>query len=230
MDGPENTRPPSSVTDDDGVHIARRDGLGRRPALLYKTLALVLTAGCAGYLIMTGIGKTAPGADDSTSGVAAPSSPAAQVASPAATGAPASAAVTARPAGQAQDISVDLADYLAPGSPAPSVAEVIERLHDAGIHSGIGAFSPPGTSPPLVGLAVPEDFPLPEGYVRHFQATDDGQRIEPILMFSPDFEFFDANGRPIRIPDNRVVPPELAPPGLPVRLIDIPPPLVPGRP
>ena len=48
-----------------------------------------------------------------------------------------------------------------------------------------------------VGLAVPEDFVLPEGYVRHHQATDDGQAIEPILMYSPDYEFLDAAGNPV---------------------------------
>ena len=74
---------------------------------------------------------------------------------------------------------------------------------------------------------MPEDFPLPEGYVRHYQATDDGQRIEPILMYSPDFEFFDSNGHRIEIPPDRVVPPEMAPPGLPLRPIEIPPPIDP---
>lgn len=102
------------------------------------------------------------------------------------------------------------------------MAQVIERLHQRGIHSGLGAFSPPGTSPPLVGLAVPDDFVLPKGYVRHHQATDDGQRIEAILMFAPDFQLKDAAGRPVPIPGNRVVPPELAPPGLPLRRIVIP--------
>ena len=110
------------------------------------------------------------------------------------------------------------------------MAEVIDRLHQAGVTSGLGAFSPPGTRPPLVGLAVPEDFVLPEGYVRHYQATDDGQRIEPILMFSPDHPFVDAADRPIAIPKDRVVPPELAPPGLPIRRIVIPAPTEPGRP
>ena len=71
---------------------------------------------------------------------------------------------------------------------------------------------------------------MPEGYVRHFQATDDGQRIEPILMYSPDFDFFDASGKPIAIPPDRVVPPGMAPPGLATRRIEIPPPLQPGRP
>jgi len=77
---------------------------------------------------------------------------------------------------------------------------------------------------------VPEDFELPEGYVRHYQATDDGQRIEPILMFSPDYQFLDASRRPIAIPEDRVVPPELAPPGLPMRRIVIPAAAEPGRP
>ena len=105
--------------------------------------------------------------------------------------------------------------------------EVIARLHQAGVHTGLGAFSPPGTRPPLVGLAVPEDFVLPEGYVRHHQATDDGQRIEAILMFAPDYQLFDAAHRPIAIPADRVVPPELAPPGLPIRRIVIPAPTEP---
>ncbi|MEO5963158.1 MAG: hypothetical protein ABIP87_06935, partial [Thermomonas sp.] len=95
----------------------------------------------------------------------------------------------------------DISNYIPPGE-APPMAEVIARLNKAGVHTGLGAFSPPGTSPPMVGLAVPDDFELPEGYVRHHQATDDGQRIDPILMYSPDYEFVDAAGRPIRIPPN----------------------------
>ena len=122
------------------------------------------------------------------------------------------------------DQTPDLADYINDGA-IPTTAEVIERLHAAGIHEGLGAFSPPGTRPPLVGLAVPEDFALPPGYVRHYQATDDGQRIEAILMFSPDRPFIDAQGRPVAIPKDRVVPPELAPPGLPLRRIVIPAPI-----
>ena len=119
------------------------------------------------------------------------------------------------------DPTPDLRSYVARGE-KPSMAQVIERLHQKGIHSGLGAFLPPGTSPPLVGLAVPEDFVLPKGYVRHHQATDDGQRIEAMLMFHPDYQPLDANGRPIALPANRVVPPELAPPGLPIRRIVIP--------
>jgi hypothetical protein len=131
--------------------------------------------------------------------------------------------------GPTPDLADALSGMLRPGE-EPSGAEVIAELNKAGIHTGIGAFPPPGTSPPLVGLAVPDDYALPEGYVRHFQATDDGQRIEPILMFSPDYQFFDASGKPIEIPENRVVPPGMAPDGLTARPIKIPPPLQPGKP
>ena len=119
------------------------------------------------------------------------------------------------------DPTRDLSSYVARGE-NPSMGQVIEALHERGIHSGLGAFSPPGTSPPLVGLAVPDDFVLPKGYVRHHQATDDGQRIEAMLMFAPDYQLLDAAGRPIELPKNLVVPPELAPPGLPIRRIVIP--------
>ena len=117
----------------------------------------------------------------------------------------------------------DLAAHVPPGS-IPTMHEVIERLHQAGIRTGLGAFNPPGTRPPLVGLAVPEDFVLPPGYLRHHQATDDGQGIEAILMFDPDHPPPAAAGRPLATPAERVVPAELAPPGLPIRLISLPPP------
>lgn len=133
----------------------------------------------------------------------------------------------ARPAtAAAPGATRDLAEVLqlAPGQRAPAMGEVIARLRAEGIHDGLAAFNPPGTSPPLVGLAVPEDFPLPEGYVRHHQTTDDGQDIEAILMYSPDYDFYDADGRPIPIPPDRVVPPSMAPPGLPLRQVRIPPP------
>lgn len=113
----------------------------------------------------------------------------------------------------------DLASYFQPGDAVPSTANLIRALNDAGVRTGIAAFNPPGTSPPLEGLAVPADFELPPGYVRHHQATDEGEAIEPILMFSPDLVLRDAQGRPIPLPANLVVPPELAPPGLPVRWV-----------
>jgi hypothetical protein len=118
----------------------------------------------------------------------------------------------------------DLSNFVARGINI-TMNEVIDYLHQLGIYTGLGAFNPPGTRPPLVGLAVPDYYVLPEGYVRHYQATDDGQRIEPILMFAPDYQIFDSENQPIEMPKDRVVPPELAPSGFPIRHIVIPAPI-----
>jgi len=100
--------------------------------------------------------------------------------------------------------------------------DVIEALVAAGETEGIAVFPSPGTDPPKSGLVVPEDFELPEGYVRHYQATDDGKRLEAILMFSPDYEFLDEGGQPVALPDDGVVPPEMAPAGMPLRRLRVP--------
>jgi hypothetical protein len=213
--GPGNTRTPSSPQGDGGVRVTARAGRGARAQVLYLALALLLV--CVGVAIvlikMKQTGDHSPHADATT---ATPADRAEDRDLP--------VAPSEAPVAQRRRDPDDLASYVSPGDRAPTMGEVIEKLHEAGIRTGLGAFNPPGTSPPLVGLAVPEDFPLPEGYVRHYQATDDGQRIKPILMFSPDFDFRDAAGRPIALPDNLVVPPHLAPPGLPLRPIEIPPP------
>ncbi len=119
------------------------------------------------------------------------------------------------------DPTRDISAYIMRGE-KPTMPEVIARLQQAGVYGGLAAFSPPGTRPPLIGLAVPEDFVLPQGYVRHHQATDDGQRIEAILMFAPDRIFLDAANKPIVMPKDRVVPPEYAPAGMPIRRIVLP--------
>ena len=71
---------------------------------------------------------------------------------------------------------------------------------------------------------MPDDYELPEGYLRHYQVTDDGQELEPILLYHPDYELLDDAGNPIPLPPDRVVPPELAPPGLEIRTLAVPPP------
>jgi hypothetical protein len=244
MDHPENKHASKEHTspsdqDGEGVRIIERGTRSARSVMLYKTLAVVLAAGGIGYLMMGR--QTLPDSGEVATDERAsdrPSIAAMQSASLEATAVPRD--MTPPPAVSGGDLpsadlssvdlsSVDLADVIPPGM-EPTAAEVIDELHKAGIHSGIGAFNPPGTSPPLIGLAVPEDFKLPEGYVRHYQATDDGQRIEPILMYSPDFEFFDSAGRRIEIPADRVVPPGMAPPGLTTRRITVPPPLPSGKP
>jgi hypothetical protein len=112
--------------------------------------------------------------------------------------------------------------------PELDAREVIEYLRARGERTGIAAFEPPGTDPPKSGIIVPDDFPLPEGYVRHYQFDDDGNALPPILMFHPDYEFVDENGTRVALPENRVVPAELAPRGLPIRTLDLP--KAPGRP
>lgn len=87
---------------------------------------------------------------------------------------------------------------------------------------GVHAFPPLGTRPNLTGIIVPEDFELPPGYIRHFQSTDDGQMLVPILMFDPDNPPLDEFGQPMEIPPDRVVPPEMAPAGLPIEILELP--------
>jgi hypothetical protein len=108
------------------------------------------------------------------------------------------------------------------GKPQIDAAPLIGALNAAGINDGIAAFPPPGTDPPRSGVIVPDDWVLPEGYVRHYQTTDDGEPLPPILMFHPDYTFTDEQGNPIAIPPDRIVPPELVPPGLPVRMLELP--------
>jgi len=101
-----------------------------------------------------------------------------------------------------------------PGDEGIDARDAIPALIAAGETGGITTFPPPGTKPIKRGVVVPDDFPLPEGYVRHYQTTDDGQRLPAILMFHPDYEFVDTHGNPIAVPPDRVVPPQLVPPGL----------------
>ena len=108
----------------------------------------------------------------------------------------------------------------APQEAAPPQEEQTYTLLKPGEHAGLGVFPPPGTKPIKRGIVVPDDFQLPPGYIRHYQTTDDGRRLPPILMFHPDFAGVDANGNPLPVPEDRIVPPEMAPPGLPVEVLD----------
>jgi hypothetical protein len=88
--------------------------------------------------------------------------------------------------------------------------------------SGMQLFPPPGTKPLKQGIVVPEGFELPAGYMRHYQTTDDGKALPAILVFHPDYDVVDEQGVPIAIPQDRVVPPALAPPGLPIEMLILP--------
>jgi hypothetical protein len=43
-----------------------------------------------------------------------------------------------------------------------------------------------------------------------------------ILMFHPDHQPIDQDGNPVAMPPGRVVPPELAPPGMPLQMLNPP--------
>jgi hypothetical protein len=120
---------------------------------------------------------------------------------------PAAAAAPAQPANQ--------------GEP-PNREDAVFGQANPGERSGIALFPPPGTKPIKRGLLVPDDFELPPGYVRHYQATDDGERVPAILMFHPDYHPVDAHGEPIALPADRVVPPDMAPPGMPIQMLELP--------
>ena len=106
-----------------------------------------------------------------------------------------------------------------PSEPAPQQAP--EEAPPSGPAEGINLYRP-GTDPLKQGIVVPEDFELPPGYVRHYQSTDNGERVKPILMFHPDYKPVDSNGQPVELPASRVVPPELAPAGMPIEILELP--------
>ncbi|MFO1495941.1 MAG: hypothetical protein U1F26_14925 [Lysobacterales bacterium] len=224
---------PSSSLDDDGVRIIRT---AASPLIGWGLGGLLLiAAGAAWYTLRPAAQSVRPVSVASNGVAAAPTNPGqrsvnhseapppAMVETPAPTAA-ATERITPSSADWRTGDANDLATYASPGDPEPTGAELIQALRASGETAGIAAFNPPGTSPPLLGLAVPEDYVLPEGYVRHHQVTDDGQPLEAILMYAPDAVLRDAAGRIIPIPEDRVVRPELAPPGLPIRQIEIPPP------
>jgi hypothetical protein len=111
---------------------------------------------------------------------------------------------------------------LAPAQPSePAPQQAPEEPPPSGPAEGINLYRP-GTDPLKQGIIVPEDFELPPGYVRHYQSTDNGERVKPILMFHPDYKPVDSNGQPVELPSNGVVPPELAPAGMPIEILELP--------
>jgi hypothetical protein len=215
----------------DGIRVVD-DGPGRvvRMLLVAAAAVAVVTA------VLIALGRRSRGRASAASGAsprvaAAPTVPAAP-GTPAAPAPPAAVARDAPVDAQAEPV-VRAVDRLRARRRAEAAAhagtppeldarDVIEYLRSRGERTGIAAFEPPGTDPPKSGIIVPDDFPLPEGYVRHYQSDDDGNPLPPILMFHPDFEFVDENGNRVALPENRVVPPELAPSGLPIRMLDAP--------
>ncbi|WIG94204.1 hypothetical protein [Myxococcus sp. SDU36] len=114
----------------------------------------------------------------------------------------------------------------APGPVAEPVAELatdtdVQEPDMESEPTGLQLYRP-GTKPIKKGLVVPDDFELPPGYVRHFQYTDSGELVAAVLMFHPDTPPTDANGQPMPVPPDGLVPEELAPPGMPIQRLELP--------
>jgi hypothetical protein len=203
----------------DGVKIVATPGVRKSVWLIAGAAALVALA----VLVLARSARIPLEA-------APPAPPAAPEVAVVAAAAPARDAANAKPAAprHARRIARPAADTPAPadavpGDPAlpPSHDDVPFSLGKPGEKSGIALFPAHGTKPIKIGIVVPDDFELPEGYVRHYQATDDGQLLPAILLFHPDYEWVDDAGNAIELPPDRVVPPELAPPGLPIQMLEV---------
>jgi hypothetical protein len=213
-------RPADYGRDADGVRVERRGAGALWLIALALAVPVVLTVAAVVFIRRTpGLEARAPGpavaADVETepavaSVASAPAVPTAmrspervvprRVAVPLVEDA-AGSAVTATPAPEKPRREIDAAD-------------AIVALREEGIHDGIAAFGIPGSHPPKAGIVVPEEFELPEGYVRHYQSTDDGEQLPAILMFHPDYEFVNEAGEVVKLPEDGVVRPEMAPPGI----------------
>ena len=223
-------RPPARRRDEDGVEIAPI-ARGRRTFwLIGLAVALPIVATLAAVAIIraapssrAGVSRVAATRDGDAlaraDGAAAAPAAAPRPAPIATAGAgPAPAVVPRRIAGPAP-AAPDATPVPKPEKPEKPRREIdardaIEMLRENGEHGGIAAFGLPGSDPPKSGIIVPEEYELPEGYVRHYQSTDDGEPLPAILMFHPDYEFVDAQGQVVPLPKDRVVPPEMAPLGL----------------
>jgi hypothetical protein len=129
---------------------------------------------------------------------------------------PSAAAIAAKPASAGNPAAKPAAQP--EDEPMPDGGEVYLEQLPRGDGGGIDAFPRPGTKPILRGIIVPDGFALPQGYVAHVQATDDGRELPPILMFHPDY-----HPPGVSIPENRVVPESMAPPGMPIEWLNPPP-------
>ena len=236
---PPSIGDPTRRDDPDGVRIVTTPGVRREVAWL--ALAVGLLGATAVWLLRALVAPAAP--PDRPASTA----PGAQVAAAAATPRRPRAVGAVTPNRPREAIHVERRTADDTGAPMPAstrprtgptpvgnsddttpTAAAPAAADDSGDDpTGIALFPPPGTKPIKRGIVVPDDFELPEGYVRHYQATDDGKMLPPILMFHPDYQPVDANGQPVPVPENRIVPPELAPAGLAIQMLEPPENMVP---
>ncbi len=216
-----DTRATKVRTDADGVRTVATSGVRRGVWLLALAMGLVSLA------VLLLVGPTPPGASDDTAARAQRPPQARSDTRQRQDTAKASGAAPDRPAKRWHPVPLERQAKPAGAEPSAGEAAVAADAPTAGGDagdepSGIALFPPPGTDPPKPGLIVPEDFELPAGFVRHYQATDDGQRLPAILMFHPDYQWVDEHGEALTLPEDHVVPPEMAPAGLPIQMLEVP--------
>ena len=203
--------------DGDGLTVLATPGARRVRWLLVSALALLGLAA----VVTVRLTRSQPSAREAgapaSAGPGAPATPPRAVPDLAAVEAAVRAAVAADPAR-----ARDHARQAATQAQGQVQEEPTFTLPEPGETGGLAVFPPPGTKPIKRGIVVPDDFELPEGYVRHYQTTDDGRRLPPILMFHPDYQGLDAHGNPVPLPEDRIVPPGMAPPGLAVQTLGDP--------
>jgi hypothetical protein len=204
--GPRKTR---ARVDRDGVRTVELAGVRRGVWLIVLAMAFVGIAGVLALRLAMSGGASEQASPPASVSLAAPA-PAPPTRPPPKPARPVRRAAPPPSAALEGEIPAEAPEL--PGFPEESASGP----------SGIALYPPMGSDPPKRGILVPEDFELPEGYVRHYQATDEGEGLPAILMFHPDYDWIGEDGEAIDLPEDRVVPPELAPPGLPIRMLDLP--------
>ena len=117
-----------------------------------------------------------------------------------------------------------LEEHPLPPAEEPAPREVLVEQLPQGDGTDIDAYPRPGTKLLRAGIIVPDGYALPPGYLRHYQTTDDGEQLPPILMFHADVKPLGPDGQPVALPEDLVVPRGMAPPGMPVQWFEPPPP------
>jgi hypothetical protein len=216
VSAPRASRPPVSAAaprrGDEAVRVVAANGVRKSVWLVVAALALAAMALFAVALFSRGERGVGPAPEPPP--VARPEAP------PAAAG--------EEPRAPARSVRARRIPATPPDAPAsradesPAREDPIVGFGPPGEKTGMALFPPMGSKPIKIGIVVPEEFEVPEGYVKHYQATEDGELLPAILLFHPDYEWVDETGAAIEMPADRVVPPSLAPPGLPIRLLEPP--------
>jgi len=211
-----------------GVHIDADGVRTEQRSRVHAGTWLILAAiGAVGVLMLLALSRSAPPAEPAATAherSAAPPNRGRVPAPPAGPGVESRRAPGEVPPQPPRVIAPPLPPAASVAGGQPSEADTATAFGDTKTDepSGLALFPPMGTKPIMRGFIVPDDFELPPGYVRHHQVTDDGEDVPPILMFHPDYRPVDANGDPIALPPDRVVPREMVPPGMPLQMLDVP--------